>query len=543
MSDVKQRPYLPKTKQSGTKWITVQDDLSGNGDEQRVIIDNNAIMLGTNDNTSLDVLPKYDLQLTGLSASVARNGAAMTTGGSRATNRQDGTDLEWDAGLGLADGDWVSVRYVPTTPLDLSDTDRIMLEITHDNNWINSRLQLVFSSVANSSTGASSRVVLSGGKHLSEMAWMTLKSDFATFSGSGVNWADVKSIEFRFTKHTATNTNQRAKMGLKRMTVGQKTRPMVLLTYDDNATELYDGYVRNKSLGFSPDIFLTDYETPLDPTWTSTKCSLAQDKELAAAGYHFYPHNIKHKAYSFAVSSYSRSTNTVTVNFSTANNADDVLPVVNGYILIEESSAEQMNGRWQVTGITGSGAGPYAVTFTVTGASFDNSGVADGTTLTVESYDLQSDIKQLRAKIRATGLPTGDRYQAATYGAISVDNMKKMSEIGVRLMRSTSGQGTQQEPLTTAMVFQINRKYGMGGQSTRLLALPTHLLTTAAALQTLIDRLLLVGGVLSVFTHGDDISIANFDACHALLASLRDLGQIDVVNMSQLDYHINARLK
>lgn len=331
------------------------------------------------------------------------------------------------------------------------------------------------------------------------------------------------------------------------MAVGMKTRPMILFTQDDNAVELYNAHVRNASLNLRADMFVTDYELPTEDNRLTTKCTIDQDKVLAAAGYRFMPHNIDHAAYSQVISSYSRVGDVVTLVVgpygSNGNKpVSEIMPVAGEYVIIEESKAAQLNGRWAVDSITlGTPTTNSTIVITVAGASFDNSASSDGATLTVEKYVVERDIQLLQQQIVRSGLPTSKRYVAYTYGSNSRTIRNTMSRIGIQLARSTSGASTQQEYDVTIPVFQIARKFGIGGQSDRLLSLPTILLTTAATLQTAIDKLLLTGGVLSVFTHGDDISTANIDACYALIAQYRDSGQVDIVNMSELEAEINAR--
>lgn len=500
-----------------------------------------------------DIAPILDVALTNLAANVVRSG--LTSGNSAAINKDNGTRLEWSAGANVTDPQYVGVFYEFTTPFDFSTTDRFMFEFLHDFNIKGTRLE-IFVTSAQDLNGYKKFTYSSRPKKPEAEALVVLKSDFVA-GGTDANWTSIKRIYFRLTKHASLNPNQAHGMEIRRMTFGAKTRPMIVYSHDDNAVQLYNTFVRNKHLNMPADIFVTDFEIPGEDNFKSaTKCSLAQNKEMAEAGYRFYPHNIDHRPFAQALTLYSRTGDAVTLTTTSyagyseenAQNLGQSLPSIGQTVTIEESAASQLNGTFTVTGITrgnvgasgGSGSNS-TINITVTGASFDNNASDDGATLTVDSYDLVSDIKSLQEKIKQSGLPTNKRYLAYTYGMHSRKIQKALSkECGITLARGLTND-VSPEYLASAQVFQINRKWGMGGQSKRLLGFPCHSLTTASALQTLIDRLLLTGGVLAVMTHGDDISNANHDACLALMAQYRNSGQLDVIQMHQLEAEINAR--
>lgn len=494
-----------------------------------------------------DVPPIYDIAMTSLESTVTRNGAAMTVGGSRAINRIDGTRLEWDSGLGLADGNFIAVTYIFPSPIDISELDRLMFEFSHDNNWIDTRLQIIVSG-ANDLVNTS-RFIYQAIAHSPSVALMLLKSDFSTFTGTGVNWSNLTRIDFRFTKHTADNANQRARMDLHRLAIGQYTKPKILFTVDDNATELYEIFKRHESKKITPDVFVTDYEIATENNWASTlKCTIAQNMEMQDAGYRFYPHNIDHRAYSHTIEAVSRSGDTVTITIggygSISGSATDMLPIAGEFIAIDWHRSEQLNGIWEVDSITaGTSATNSTIVITVPGASFPDDSVANGGTVTVLKYDYIKDVRLLRQMIKRAGLATNDRYLAYTGGRNSLTVHERLSsEAGIVLARATANVPHSFPEANTAGVMQIDRKYGRGGQSTRFFSIITNLLTNAAALQTLINRLIATGGLLSIFTHGDDISEANIDAIYELLYSYAQAGTIDIIQMHELEAIINGKV-
>lgn len=506
------------------------------------------------DGLKLDIAPKYDIALTGISGSFARGGSMPTTG-NRAYDSNGATNLEWDANSGVTtDGMFISVAYEPSTPFDLSDTDRLMFEFSHDGNWMNSRMYIYVSSNSGTVSGASHRFSYQSTKHHPEVALLLRKSDFSNPSGTGVNWGNVKRIEFRLLKHTAADAKERARVKLHRMSFGGKTRPMVLYTHDDNYSGIYDAFKRHQKYGFTPDVFCTDYELSSETNWDPTKCTLAQDKEMAAAGYHFYTHNITHKAFSQKILSYTITANNtvqVVVEPYGAGNVSEIMPSVGDYVVINETPAEMLNGRWVVSAIS---LGTYdttntTITLTVPGvvlspASFDNISTSTHATLTVEKYDYCGDVKLLRAMIERTGLPTNEKYHAYTYGRNSLENHKQLAKIGVTLARGTYGGG--QDEFFADQIFQIKRNVGLGGSSARLMGIPTltlnDALVTSGNLQAYLDKLVSTGGVLSLYNHVDgDITNTNHDTAMALIASYRDNGSIDVVNMEELEEAIKVR--
>jgi hypothetical protein len=218
------------------------------------------------------------------------------------------------------------------------------------------------------------------------------------------------------------------------------------------------------------------------------------------------------------------------------------MPSVGDYVIIDEACALQLNGRFAVTAVTLGDAATTnsTIQITVPGATFDNTAVTEGATLTVEKNDFLGDFKLLQAMIKQSGLPTSERYMSYTYGRSSSTVRKSLARNGVHLARGTLGVTAEPENSAEA-VFQISRKWGLGGGSDRCMSIPTDILSTQAALQTRITRLLKTGGVISVYTHGDDISTANLDACYALLATLRDTDQLDIINMEELEAHIVSR--
>lgn len=503
-----------------------------------------------------DIEPTYDINLTNLAASVVRNNATMTVGGSRATNTNFGTRIEWDNGLNHTDSNtYISIAYEFPTAVDLSSLDRFMFEFLHTGNWMHTRLRICVSSVTGQITGSSpsSNVLYSANRKPPAEALLLRKADFSVFQAGGVDWASVKRIEFRLEKHAGLNPNLRADCELRRVTIGAKTKPMILLTQDDNHANLYAAHVRNADKNLKFDVFCTDFEIPTSSNFESARSTLVQCQEMAAAGYNFYPHNIDHRAYSQVILSYTRVGDTVTLTIGgfggaylvTVNSSLLALPQVGEYIYIDGAIAEQLNGKWAVQSITpGTATTNTTLTITVPGASFSDDTTSATASLTVDRYNFIEDFEKLKAVIKMSGLPTSDRYMAYTYGRSSKYVRDKLTVKGVVLARAVKSTEVN-EFYSTYNIFQINRRWGVGGGSERLLTIPTHTVdnNSATTLVPIIDRLIEVGGVISIFLHGDEAGLTStgIDNLYAMLAAYRDSGQVDLVNMAELEAEIKAR--
>jgi hypothetical protein len=209
------------------------------------------------------------------------------------------------------------------------------------------------------------------------------------------------------------------------------------------------------------------------------------------------------------------------------------MPLVGRQVIVEDSGIPQIDGTWTVTGVTLSamGSGTSTITYTVgAGITFNTYTVSIGGRVTVVDYDSVSDLKQLQSMLDRAGYTSSKRYMAYTYGRTSRAQRVKFAAAGIVLARGTS-------TLTTESTFQINRKYGGGGTSDRYLNIPTSNITSVAGLQTILNRLMLTGGVASVYFHGDEGGLTSgvIDGMLQLLAQYRDDGLLDIVNMSELE--------
>lgn len=497
--------------------------------------------LSVSEATAKDIPPVYDIAMTNLASTVARSG--LTAGNSRATDIVGyGTSLEWDANSGVVNGNFISVKYLPSTPLNLSNIDALMFEFGVENNIAGVSLQIIVGDVAST---ALSRFSYGNGAYKAPLeALSLLKSDFSTFAGAGADWSSIARVEFRFSAVSAVNTNNAAKMTVMRMVAGAKTRPLVLLTHDDNATQLYNAYQRNANLNLKPDFFVTDFELPGEVGFESTvRASHAQNKQLVEQGIRFLPHNIEHRAVAQNITGASISGTTVTLTLEESGykgNQQIVMPIVGRQIIVEDSGIPQIDGTWTVTDVTLSamGSGTSTVTYTVgAGITFNTYTVGIGGKMTVVDYDLVTDLKLMQSMIDRAGYPTSKRYMAYTYGRTSRAQRAKLAAAGISLARGTTS-------VTVESTFQINRKYGAGGVSGRYLNIPTSNITSVAGLQTILTRLMLTGGVASVYFHGDEGGLTSgvIDEMLQLLAQYRDNGLVDLINMDALEAHINARI-
>lgn len=473
-----------------------------------------------------------------------------------ANGTQYGTEFGWNAGTVMADGHYVAISKA-LTPLDLSNLDNFVFELGFSGNHTNTRIVIVFGSAGSAGT-ASHRATVFNGTEKPEVCALTLrKSDFALFGTGGVNWASVNYIEIRFTHNGATtNADTQRSMFVYRVGIGGYTKPKLVISCDDIATELLPIFDLVKQRNIKGTHFVTDTEILNGGLYKNGKMTKAQLDEWAAAGWDFAPHNVNHKAFGLAVGAYSKTGTVVTMEIawgSSTNIKEEISLAVGDKITVSRCNRTGVNGNWTVSSVAALGANTRQLTFdTGSATAVDSQGtiggtqVYDGGVLSIDKYDVGADNLTLQNIIEAEGYPVNKQIMAYTYGQHDFKAKKALFNNGVKIMRTTAGAGTGGVP----SIVQIRRKHGITPSTfvdysdntprfnSNLFSFPTLGLTTLNALQTEINKLLLTGGVYSVFWHGDEQGMTTQIMTDVInyLADLRDSGQIDLITFEDLIY-------
>ena len=472
---------------------------------------------------------------------------------------QYGTEFGWNAGTVMADGYYAAISK-SITAVDLSNLDNFVFEMGFSGNHSNTKVYLIFSSSGSAGTASHRATILNGTEKPEVCAFTLRKSDFSLFGTGGVNWAAVNYVEIRFTHNGATtNADTKRSMFAYRIGIGGYTKPKVVISCDDIATQLMATLPLCQQRNIKGTHFVTDTEVINGGVYKNGKMTKAQLDQWAALGWDFAAHNVNHKAFGLAIGAYSKSGTVVTMEIAwgTVNNIkEEITLAVGDKITVTRCNRTGVNGNWTVASVAAIGTDTRQLTFdTGSAAAVDSQGtiggtqIYDGGVLSIDKYDVGADNLTLQNMIEAEGYPVNKKIMAYTYGQHDFKAKKALFNNGVKIMRTTAGAGTGGVP----SIVQIRRKHGLSPSTfvdysdntprfnSNLFSFPTLQLTTLSALQTEIDKLLLTGGVYSVFWHGDEtgafpmttqimLDVLNY------LANLRDLGLIELIQFNDLLY-------
>lgn len=481
-----------------------------------------------------------------LSANILTGGGI--TASTFANRLNYGTEIGWNAGTVMADGHYVGL--FKTVSLNLSSVDNLLFEFGFPENSANTRINIIIGSATNNS-----RAVVLNGYSKPEVCCISLKkSDFSQFAGTGANWSNVTRIEFRFTSQVTTNPDLRRSMVIMRMAAGGYTKPTVILSHDDIASQLMNELpvIQNRKIVGTH--FVTDTEILNSGAATFGKMTRSQIDQWVRAGWLVCAHNIEHKAFSIPVSGYSKTGSTVslTVDWGSSSNVKENITLVNGdTITLERIAIYSLNGTWTVTGVT-QGASKSTITFDHGNTTaIDSRANLDGGVMTINKYNIRDDNQVLNKMIEANGYLSDPEVMAYTYGHNGSTARRQLFLNGVRVCRSTGAKDND------SFLFQPRRKYGLDvftqvntqnnaiSYNSALFDIPTFQLTTLTNLQTRVNDLLNYGGVLSVYWHGDEPGMTTQIMLDSLnyLADLRDIGQINLITFTDLKNMISNQIR
>ena len=484
-------------------------------------------------------------------------------------------EIGWNAGIASTAGWYVSVEKTFSSPWDLSNTDRIMYEFGWYKNHALTRINIILRD------GAGNQMIfiglLDGVEKPQQYAQVFLKSQFTQFVGSTFNWNNVTRTDVRFVNSVSVTDDSRS-MALYRVTAGGYTKPTVVISCDD----IYSGDgVGTDALGLMAMLptcisrnvkgthFATDVEILNGGQGNSYKMTQTQVQQYISAGWTICCHNIQHRPFAIDVASYSKAAQIVTmvINWGSSTNTKGTTTgftlVAGDYITVSRCNYDNVNGTYPVISVT-QGASQTTIIYDVGNATaVPTVSVGDGGVISVDKYSVKNDNQLLRTMIKQQGYKTNDAIMAYTYGQNDEKARTALAENGVRIARTTFGNGTNGEYYTGFQngVTQISRKNGLvlGTKNTsstmvmqlnsKMLTLPTILYQgVLATIQSAISSLVQTGGLLSIYWHGEQqtdganmtdqsqIDLINY------LADLRDAGTINLITFDELDQMICTRL-
>lgn len=486
----------------------------------------------------------------------------------------NGIEIGWNAGITSTNGWYVGVQKTLSSTWDLSNTDRIMFEFGWYKNHALTRINIIL--VDGSANSVIFSGLLNGAEKPQQFAQVFLKSQFSAFVGS-INWSNITRIDVRFVNNTSALDDSRS-MALYRVTAGGYTKPTVVISCDD----IYSGDgVGTDALGLMAMLptcisrnvkgthFVTDVEILNGGQGNSYKMTQTQVQQYISAGWSICCHNIQHRPFAIDVASYSKAAQIVTmvINWGSSTNTKGTPTgftlVAGDYITVSRCTYDNVNGTYPVISVT-QGASQTTITFDVGNATaVPTVSVGDGGVISVDKYSVKNDNQLLRTMIKQQGYKTNDAIMAYTYGQNDEKARTALTENGVRIARTTSGNGTNGEYSTGFQlgVTQISRKNGLvlGTKNTtstmviqlnsRMLTVPTYWYQGVLAnVQSVMTSVLQTGGLLSIYWHGDQqtdganmtdqsqIDLINY------LADLRDAGTINLITFDELDQMICTRL-
>jgi hypothetical protein len=226
-------------------------------------------------------------------------------------------------------------------------------------NHTNTRVQIAFGSTAGNIGVTSHRYTYANGAEKPEVVALTLrKSDFAQWGTSGVDWANVSFIDIRFISAASTNADTKRSMIMYRVGIGGYTKPKVLISCDDIATQLMATLPLCQQRNIKGTHFVTDSEIINGGKYRTGKMSKAELDQWVAAGWDFAPHNIGHKAFALAVGAYSKSGTVVTMEVAwgtSTNIKEEITLAVGDKITVSRCNRDGVNGTWTVASVAAIG--------------------------------------------------------------------------------------------------------------------------------------------------------------------------------------------
>ena len=486
----------------------------------------------------------------------------------------NGIEIGWNAGT-YTSGNYVAAQKTLSPAWDLSNTDRITYEFGWYKNAQFTRVTMLLIDNAGSIMAFSS--LLNGQEKPQQWSQVLLKSQFSLISGSSFNWSNVVRTDVRYHTNLSTADESRS-MVLYRITAGGYTKPTVVISCDD----IYSGTGTGAAaLGLNAMLptciarnvkgthFVTDTEILNGGQGTSYKMTQTQVQAWCNAGWSICCHNIQHRPFAIDVASYSKTTSVVTmvINWGSSTNLKGTTTgftlVAGDYITVSRCTWNNVNGVYPVISVT-QGASQTTITYDVgNSTAVPTVSVGDGGVISVNKYNVKNDNQLLRTMIKQQGYKTNDAIMAYTYGQNDEVARQALLENGVRIARTTGGNGTNPEYSTGLQLgtTQISRKNGLvvatkNTTSTTVMQLNSKMMTlptmlydgVLATVQSNVNSLVQTGGLLSIYWHGepatDGVNMtdqAQIDLIN-YLADLRDAGTIDLITFDQLDAMISQRL-
>jgi peptidoglycan/xylan/chitin deacetylase (PgdA/CDA1 family) len=410
----------------------------------------------------------------------------------------------------ICDGTW-----------DLSATQELIADLGHDRADVLTNCGVYLSSDVTYTSFvnyASANNFLVGGNHL--LPRTTTRVPRSAFTAFGAfDWANVKHIAIRFTRQTLA-TNAPVALYVYGLWANVTARPKVLLTFDDGAASLYaDAYPIMQAAGLRGTAYLIGSRIA---TPTAGSMTLAQAREMYAAGWDMANHTWSHQRLTPYISSYSRVGTTATMVFSSPHGLSN-----GNSITVAGCDQDEYNGTFTVT-VTNS----TTITFAVAGVEPDTT--ARGYYYVAANAGMvRSELLRNRDWLKAQGWTRSADHLAYPYGGWDLANIAiARDEVGIKTARAVGP--------SNAAKYLIDTTAGIGAPH----VLPGYELgptTTAAAALALVDTAISEQATLILFGHQlkasspgvNEMLTSEFQTLINGLVTRRNAGSLDVVTISE----------
>ncbi len=399
-------------------------------------------------------------------------------------------------------------------PWDLSASARFAVDIGFDVSATQTWIEVFFISDSAPTYSNYGHIILQAGiAHMPRTAIGFLKTDLSIVGAP--NWAAIQRIEVRFYRNAFSGSDTAYLYGVWS---GLSARPRILLTFDDARDTLYSMiFPRMKTAGFRGTVY-----TNGSFIGAATYSTLAQLKEIQAAGWDIANHTWDHRQLASQIISYTRSSTTATVVFSGNHGLTN-----GGSITVAGCDEAEYNGvKNPITVVN-----PTTITFATAGTTADTnargfpyiSGYVD---INIVKWELRRN----RDWLRENGFTRAIDHFAYPYGAWDPDVFAALQALGGKTARIVGAIGGSNW-LTTF------NGLGSPGQVASILEDQQ----TAATILAQVDAAIAKQGSLIIFGHGladsnptsAQMLTSEFQALLDGLVTRRNAGQCDVVTVTE----------
>lgn len=446
--------------------------------------------------------------------------AANATGAAVAySDAKSGQQVSWTS---ATPNQYTGVKSEGT--YDLSTSDLFMLDVGFDLTTWTTRTAIQVYACFDTGTGFTNYALWSTQMHgyaKPERVVVPLKKSDAAITGTA-NWAAVKRFEIRFTAATATIAATAFTGYVYGMWAAAAARSKVIVCFDDGTDSWYaNGYPLMRNYGIRGTQYVNG-----NSVGGAGRMTLAQLKEIQAAGFDVGCHTWNHDLLSKRFASLTRSGTTATGTIADIASHG----FVPGSIIHISGSDEGWNGDYTVL------TTPTQLTFTFTcSASLETSAVGRvHLTNYASPGTVRNTLQRNRDWLIANGFVRGADHHAYPYGDFDLDVIAVMKELGYK-----TGRTILPWPYGTSnpSVCSFN---GLGNPYEIPMLSIAHP-ATAATILAAVDQAVSRASSIVLMTHAIvpspatayDTGTAVFDAILAGLASRRDAGQIDCVTISE----------